>query len=156
MKKLHFDTGIQEFDINGTGVLRFNPSDPNVYNRFFEAKDRIDKLAEEYTVKAKEAEPVHLDEKGWPVEKQLAFMREIDIKIKDELSYIFGKENDFDAIFSGVNLLAATTSGALVITNFLNAILPVIENGAQKYAEAKKNEALRAAKQNRDQRKELK
>lgn len=156
MKKLNFDTGIQEFDINGTGILRFNPSDPNVYNRFFEAKDRIDKLSEEYTGKEKDAEGVHLDEKGWPVEKQLAFMREIDTKIKDELSYVFGKENDFDAIFAGVNLLAATTHGALVITNFLTAILPVIENGAQKYAEAQKNEALRTAKLNRDQRRALK
>ena len=156
MKKLNFDTGIQEFDINGTGILRFNPSDPNVYNRFFESKDRIDKLAEEYTGKEKDAEGVHLDEKGWPAEKQLAFMRELDTKIKDELSYVFGKENDFDSIFAGVNLLAATTHGDLVITNFLTAILPVIENGAQKYAEVQKNEALRTANLNRDQRRALK
>ena len=31
---LSIDTGIQEFQINNGGVLRFNPSDPNVYNRF--------------------------------------------------------------------------------------------------------------------------
>ena len=31
MEKLSFDTGIREYDVNGNGVLRFNPSDPNVY-----------------------------------------------------------------------------------------------------------------------------
>ena len=30
MKQLTIDTGVQEFEINGSGVLRFNPSDPNV------------------------------------------------------------------------------------------------------------------------------
>lgn len=38
MKQLTIDTGVQEFEINGSGVLRFNPSDPNVYNRFFAAE----------------------------------------------------------------------------------------------------------------------
>lgn len=156
MKKLNFDTGIQEFDINGNGVLRFNPSDPNVYNRFFEAREKIEKLAEEYAAKEPEAEGTQLDEKGWPVQRQFEFMREIDSKVKEELAFVFGETNDFDAIFSGVNLLAATTSGGLVITNFLNAIAPVIEEGARDYAEAQKNDALRTAKMNREQRRALK
>ena len=39
-QKLSIDTGVQEFEINGSGVLRFNPSDPNVYNRFMESNVR--------------------------------------------------------------------------------------------------------------------
>lgn len=31
---LNIDTGVEEFCINGHGVLRFNPSDPNLYHRF--------------------------------------------------------------------------------------------------------------------------
>ena len=30
MKQLNIDTGVEEFCINGHGVLRFNPSDPNL------------------------------------------------------------------------------------------------------------------------------
>lgn len=44
MKQLIIDTGIQEFEINGSGVLRFNPSDPNVYNRFFAAETTLTEL----------------------------------------------------------------------------------------------------------------
>ena len=29
-EKLSFDTGIREYEINDNGILRFNPSDPNV------------------------------------------------------------------------------------------------------------------------------
>ena len=44
MKQLTIDTGVQEFEINGSGVLRFNPSDPNVYNRFFAAETTLTEL----------------------------------------------------------------------------------------------------------------
>ena len=37
MKKLNIDTGVEEFSVNGQGVLRFNPADPNLYHRFFAA-----------------------------------------------------------------------------------------------------------------------
>ena len=41
---LSIDAGIQEFQINNGGVLRFNPSDPNVYNRFFGVINSIDEV----------------------------------------------------------------------------------------------------------------
>ena len=37
MKQLNIDTGVEEFSVNGHGVLRFNPADPNLYHRFFDA-----------------------------------------------------------------------------------------------------------------------
>ena len=37
MKKLNIDTGVEELSVNGQGVLRFNPADPNLYHRFFAA-----------------------------------------------------------------------------------------------------------------------
>ena len=34
MQTLTIDTGMQEYLINNRAVLRFNPSDPNLYHRF--------------------------------------------------------------------------------------------------------------------------
>ena len=31
MQKITFDTGIKTYQINDSGVLRFNPSDPNLF-----------------------------------------------------------------------------------------------------------------------------
>ena len=42
MKKLNIDTGVEEFSVNGQGVLRFNPADPNLYHRFFAAGRAVD------------------------------------------------------------------------------------------------------------------
>ena len=35
--ELNIDTGVEEFSVNGRGVLRFNPADPNLYHRVFAA-----------------------------------------------------------------------------------------------------------------------
>ena len=47
MQELNIDTGVREYRINGGGVLRFNPSDPNVYSRFLQAADRIAAIEQE-------------------------------------------------------------------------------------------------------------
>ena len=52
MEKLSFDTGIREYDVNGNGMLRFNPSDPNVYERFFNAADETQKIERELIAEA--------------------------------------------------------------------------------------------------------
>ena len=41
MEKISFDSGVKSYKINGTGVLRFNPGDPNVYARFLQAADKL-------------------------------------------------------------------------------------------------------------------
>ena len=145
MKKISFDSGVQEFQINDNGVLRFNPSDPNVYRRFFEAKDHIGKYAEEYEKKAEEYEKKLVEvENQQPDERsaaEIAFaeMAAIDKKVKAELTYVFGAENDFDKILGGVSLLAVTKTG-YVITNLFAALLPIIEQGAKDQAQAKVTE----------------
>ena len=40
--ELNIDTGVEEFRVNGRGVLRFNPADPNLYHRFFAAGTELD------------------------------------------------------------------------------------------------------------------
>ena len=39
--ELNIDTGVEEFRVNGRGVLRFNPADPNLYHRFFAAAESV-------------------------------------------------------------------------------------------------------------------
>ena len=41
MEKFVFDDGVREFQVNGGGVLRFNPGDMNLYGRFLEAAEKI-------------------------------------------------------------------------------------------------------------------
>ena len=43
MKTLSLDTGMTEYRL-GSGVLRCNPSDPNLYARFLEALDGLRQL----------------------------------------------------------------------------------------------------------------
>lgn len=158
MEKLNFDTGIKEYQINGGGVLRFNPADTNVYNRFFEAKNNIEKLGEEYAEKEKAAgAEVQTDEKGFATsaEKDMSFMREIDRKAKEQLAYVFGTQNDFDALFDGVNLMAPGSNGEAAITNFFAAMQPIIEDGLRRYTKLRAKEAKHIAQLNREQRRAM-
>lgn len=152
MKKIVFDTGVQEFSVNGH-ALCFNPSDPNVYQRFFEAQHRIAQLGDEYAAKlpqgAVQAENTAVSADGFSAEQSLGFLREIDRQVKAQLQYVFGGTNDFDAIFDGVNLLAPNRSGHMVVTDFFSAMEPIIRDGFARYAESQKSEALRAAQQAR-------
>lgn len=53
MQNLTIDTGMQEYLINNRAVLRFNPSDPNLYHRFFAAAPKLDALDAELTEQLK-------------------------------------------------------------------------------------------------------
>lgn len=144
MKKIQFDSGVQEFQINN-GVLRFNPSDPNLYQRFFEAREHIANYAQTYEQEREAAARIPSDpqtegEEASAVELAFAEMAKIDRKVKEELAWVFGAENDFDQILGGVSLLAVTKTGEYVITNLFHALLPIIEQGAKDQANARVQE----------------
>ena len=46
MENISFDSGMQQYRINGGGVLRFNPGDPNLYARFLESADKIREIGD--------------------------------------------------------------------------------------------------------------
>lgn len=147
MEQLIFDSGIKEYQINGKGVLRFNPSDPNVYARFVELTPKINEIEKEMNQKA-----ANIDRENEKAgEKTLGIMRETDRKIKDVLNQIFGVENDFDKILEGVNLMAVATDGNRVIVNLMNALQPIMEAGAKSCVQSE----VDAAKLNRQQRRAL-
>lgn len=150
MEKLVFDSGVKEYQIGDAGVLRFNPSDPNVYARFMEAMDSIQAVEGKLVAEAKELEQMNgAENSGAAV---LKLMAKADREIKEILSRIFGGDNDFDKILGGVNLLAAAGNGERCITNLLNALQPIMVSGAENCAKRQAGTAVAAAKQNRAQR----
>lgn len=143
MKKLTFDSGVQEFRINGGSVLRFNPGDPNVYARFMEAAEKLQVMETDLAQKAKELED---NDSGTAVVKLMA---EADKQMKDVLGWVFGQGNDFDKILGGVNLLAVAANGERVVTNLLTALQPVLIAGAEACAQEKTSAAVAKARARR-------
>ena len=135
MRKLQIDTGVQEFEVNGRGVLRMNPGDINLYNRFMESKDRIAAIEDEMLAALKENQTSDELERG---ARGLQIMAEADHKAKMLLTEIFGR----------VNIMSQAGNGELVITNFFAAVAPLLKSGAESYAQSK----AAAAKMNRAQR----
>lgn len=48
MQKLVIDDGLVRLDINGNGVLKFNPSDFNVYERFYALTKELPEIEKKY------------------------------------------------------------------------------------------------------------
>ena len=151
MEKLIIDSGIREYQINDNGVLRFTPSDPNVYARFLEVMEKIQSVEEKLVAKAKALEKAENQEgSGAAV---LKIMAEADRDIKQLLAEVFGEGNDFDKLLGGVNLLAVAGNGERVITNFLTAMQPIMVAGAESCAKQHADKAVAEAKIRRTQRK---
>ena len=142
MEKISFDSGIKEYRINGAGVLRFNPADPNVYARFMEAADKIGAVEQEISSRARQAEDSGAE--------AVKLMAEADQKIKKILDWVFGENNSFDKLLGGVNLLAAAGNGERVITNLLAALEPILLSGAEQCARRTAEQAVVKAKARRE------
>lgn len=154
MEKLVFDSGIKEYKLGSGGVLRFNPSDPNVYARFMDAMDKIRAVETDLVEKAKGLEQVEQQEESGAA--VLRIMRDADRDTKKILSEVFGADNDFEKILGGVNVLAVAGNGERVITNLLAALQPIMVQGAEACAKQHSDAAVAQAKQNRAQRRAAK
>ena len=154
MEKLVFDSGSKEYKLGSGGVLRFNPSDPNVYARFMDAMDKIRAVETDLVEKAKGLEQVEQQEESGAA--VLRIMRDADRDTKKILSEVFGAENDFEKILGGVNVLAVAGNGERVITNLLAALQPIMVQGAEACAKQRSDAAVAQAKQDRAQRRAAK
>ena len=148
MEQLIFDSGIKEYQINGKGVLRFNPSDPNVYARFMDLVPKINEIEQEMNNKAGQ---IDYSDKAAAGHEKLRIMRETDQRVKSVLNEVFGQENDFDKILEGVNLMAVASNGQRVVSNLMDALQPIMEEGAQACVRSE----VDAAKLNREQRRAM-
>lgn len=140
MKQLTIDTGVEEFCINGRGVLRFNPADPNLYHRFFDAGRDLEALDKELAEKT-----AALPEGDEAAEEGVALLAEYDRRIKALLGEIFGPENDFDAALGGVNLAGVAANGKRVVQNLLEALTPILQEGARRHLDAQADAAVAEA-----------
>lgn len=159
IEKLVFDDGLKRIDINGNGILYFNPSDLNVYQRLMALLRDIPTLEKTFMekVQAIGAENAELKDGDIiePTGKVLDVMREFDVAIKSRLSDVFGSRNDFDVLFAGINLMSPASNGEYVVTNFLHAITPIVEEGIDKHRKLAASEAVAAARLNREQRRAM-
>ena len=122
MEKLNFDTGVVSYRIPGHGVLRFNPADPNLYGRFYEAQEKFAALEKELADAPQDA---------------VTALRAADEKLKALLGWLLGGDNDVDKALGGLSLLAVCGDGRSVAANLLEALQEVIEKGAARLAESK-------------------
>lgn len=133
MEKIQFDSGVRSYRINGTGTLRFNPCDPNLYSRFLDAVEKLKEVETELSAQVENTEGAQI----------VKLMAQADEKMKTILSWVFGADNDFQKILSGVNLLAVAENGERVVTNLFAALEPVLVEGAKRCA-SQQAEAIRA------------
>ena len=140
MRELKFDSGIVEYRVNGKATLSFNRSDPNLYNRMQELNGKLAAIDSDLK-KEKDAA-----EDGLALVKLFSAY---DKRIKAELSFVFGEQNDFDAIFEGQNVLSIAGNGKFLITNFIEALQPIIESGVKEYAKLEAANAVAQAKRER-------
>ncbi len=106
MEKLKFDNGMKSYRVGG-GVLTFNPCDPAVYERFLEMADSLQTMTP-------------------------SDVKQADAALREALGKVF-PGSDLAAMFPG-SLLAMCGNGKLLIENFLEALEPVILDGARRYA----------------------
>ena len=107
MEQLTIDTGLREYAVNGGpehggGVLRFNPSDPNVYSRFCTLQNQLQELEQQVQAQS----PTGTD--------AIQLLAQADQRAKGLLAEVFGPGNDFDAMLGGTNLLAVAGNGERV------------------------------------------
>ena len=152
-KKLVLDDGIVELDINSRGLLRFNPSDFNVYQRFCALVRELPAIEAQYKADVEQIpEDTQEDEMIVLAGKELDRAKEIDSLIKGKLANVFGPENDFDMLLNGVNLMACGCNGERVVVNLLNLLTPYLEEGAKKHTRDSAAQAVAEAQQNRARR----
>ena len=149
MHTLQEDTGVEEHENNGRGGLRFNPGDPNVYRRFFDLREQLAALEEDLARRSAALEGRPAPERA---AAELDLLAEYDRRIKAMLGEVFGPGNDLDALLEGVNLAGLGANGRPVVQNLLEALAPVLQQGAQATlqatarAAAEQAEAARAAR----------
>ena len=140
MEQLAVDLGVQEFAL-GSGTLRFNPTDPNLYQRFMELEQRLQELRRELIQGSRDLEDAA---------QVLQLLGETDEKFKQLLTWVFGEENDFSRLLRGVNLFAADEKGHSVAENLLAALEPVLTRGAEQFVQRYTQAALEKARLRRE------
>ena len=132
MENLELALGVEEYQIAGGGVLRFNPTDPNIYASFLDSQKQLESIHTRFQAQAKSV----TDGAG-----VLKLLQEADRELKNLLGSIF-PGNDFHAALGGVNLLALCADGRTVAENLLSALETILSAGAKRLATQEAQELL--------------
>ena len=140
--KITLGSGLETFEIDfkdrgTTTEIAFNPSDPDLMKRLFEAQKTIEE-------RTKEVQKYELDEKGVPnTDSCIEYFNGINEIIYDAVDYAFGNRIS-DKIFQYCSPFAIV-GGEYYILQFFNRITPVLEKiigEKQKKASANANKHL--------------
>ena len=140
MDRFCVDLGVETFPL-GSGVLRFNPTDPNLYTRFMDMEPQLQQLRQQLLQETQQAQDAA---------SVLKSLEQTDRQFKQLLTQVFGQQNDFSKLLEGVNLLAVTQNGVTVAENLLSALEPVLTQGAQRFVQAQTRAAVEKARQRRE------
>lgn len=122
MQQIIIDRGLKSYeliDADGTvyATIRFNPSDIGIAGRAEQARKNIETI-----VKAAQLEDA-------------AGILRLDHKIKHEFDFIFGNPVSY-ALFGGQSAITMLSDGTFLFEQVLQAIAPIVEDAAQKAAQA--------------------
>lgn len=115
---LNFDTGVKEYDVNGTAKIRFNPGDAAFAERLF---DTLRGLEDEAPELQKRVDNIEIGEHGEGGEKMFAFARERDEIMRATIDGLFEQPGLSDALFPDMSCYALS-GGVPVWINFFTAI----------------------------------
>ena len=116
---IRFETGIQEFDLNGKKTVYFSPTDMNFIETVFNVAERLDQREAEFQ-KQLEA----MTEEDEP--KIFDLGRQHDAEIREEINGIFG-EDICTPVFGSLNVFALA-DGLPIWANLLFAIIDKLDD----------------------------
>lgn len=138
MKSLNFNDGYESFAINGdeSRVIRFNPRDPNIIQRYNQSLKNImgakETISGDITLKADGT-----IEKADDIEAAAKTLMDTDQIIRENVNMMFNSDV-YDIVFAGQSPFSGVGNGRLLFETFMFAVKPVIEAAVKKDAEASK------------------
>jgi len=144
MQSIRFDDGYKEFMINDdpNKVIRFDPTDFAIIERFNNAMKNIEKATENLE------NDVNIDSKGEPLselEEAAEAVAKVNKLIKDQIDYIF--DSPVSGMVFGNKSPLALVKGVPLFERFIMAAKEVIEKEVKKEMEASQKRIEKYTKQ---------
>ena len=117
MEKLNFDNGTRTFEVNGSTVITFNPSDIGFANEVFKLTEQFEAIRAE-NEKIAEGDDVY------------EAVRRSDAEMRAAVDSVFG-EGVSAGLFGKANVFSPC-DGLPMVLNFLLAVLDVIDENIDK------------------------
>ena len=123
MKSINFETGYKEFTINDDPerVIRFNPTDADILQRFRKALDDIRGEKKKLKDVGLKADGTASEDEMFTLEQASNELEKFNEFIRAELKYIFNSDV-YDAVFAGQSPLAVVVILSILVDTFISKI----------------------------------